>query len=152
MRKPGWESHHFPELSLSTGKIRQIFFTQISFGCSSERQESPFRRWPQGTITRKEQISPEILLQHSSQDHSSLALQRDFQPAMSAARPQLLPHSCVRGGKDMHWVWDMASCQGWGMRIWVRCGSRRGRQRGFPRAWERWGEEESVACLETNAK
>lgn len=80
----------------------------------------------------EEQISPEILLQCSSQ--AKLALQRDSQPTMSAATPQLLPHSCERGGRDVHWVWDMASCQGWRVRVWVRCGSRADRQRGFPRA------------------
>lgn len=63
-----------------------------------QKQGYLFRGDHKGPL-HEEQISPEILLQCSSR--AKLALQRDFQPAVSAATPQLLPHSCVRGGKDM---------------------------------------------------
>lgn len=128
-----WESLHFPELSLSVGKTSQIFFTQISGGCSSVRQESPFQRWPQGTNACQEQISPEILLQHPSQakiihlllcrETSSLAyLQPDHSSFLTAVWGE--GRTYTRCG----------ICQGWRVRIWVRCGSRGDRQRGFPRA------------------
>ena len=75
--------------------------------------------------------------------------------SLGCLQPDHSSSLALRKGKGGHlrWVWDLAWRQGRRARIWVRCGSRGGSQRGFSGAWERRGEEgqESLACPETNA-
>lgn len=117
MRKSCWRSHHMllPEPCLSTGKSSQLFFAQTPGQAFLRNTGLPLQRWPHGTTACEDQISHEILLQRSAQ--AKLALQRDFQPGMSAARPQLLPHGCVRGREDIRagcGIWRNVKGGGWG--------------------------------------